>query len=487
MKKTDLYALSFAAMLAASMSTANAADLGGNCCADLEERVAELEATVVKKGNRKVSLTLSGQVNKMITYWSAGNAGPVVGAAPTAPTGAVGAPGIDRIAGRASGTYLGLDNQNSSTRFGLAGSAKINSDWSAGYSILIDVTGGARSNAFSQLNEDSSLANANQYYSGVSANNGDYGLRMRDANWWLQNERVGRLTVGRLTSSGAVGMIDLGGIGVIASVSHGLIGGGLLVVNQAGAGSGRTMNNLTDASGDYNFRGDGVKWTSPTIQGFVLSAAVIETLRESKYIPTALDNRDGRNIGIDLKYANEFNGVRVAWGIGYETGNDAEQTPLGGGNVLAAEITTWGTSLALLHTATGLFIQGDYINKEVTGLTAAATLPTASRDANRWNIQAGMQRNFFGIGNTNLYGEYGRGAGWLEVNRTQATGIADNGVVLGIDSKYSVWGLGVVQNVDAAAMELYMGYRSFKFSEGGNAAYNQSGIDTFSAGARIKF
>ena len=33
---------------------ANAADLGGNCCADLEERVAELEATTARKGNRKV-------------------------------------------------------------------------------------------------------------------------------------------------------------------------------------------------------------------------------------------------------------------------------------------------------------------------------------------------------------------------------------------------------------------------------------------------
>jgi hypothetical protein len=30
-----------------------AADLGGDCCADLEERVAELEATTASKGNSK--------------------------------------------------------------------------------------------------------------------------------------------------------------------------------------------------------------------------------------------------------------------------------------------------------------------------------------------------------------------------------------------------------------------------------------------------
>ena len=32
-----------------SMGSAKAADLGGDCCADLEERVAELEATTARK------------------------------------------------------------------------------------------------------------------------------------------------------------------------------------------------------------------------------------------------------------------------------------------------------------------------------------------------------------------------------------------------------------------------------------------------------
>ncbi len=47
---------------AMSTSPANAADfgVGGDCCADLEERVAELEATTVRKGNKKVSVTISG-------------------------------------------------------------------------------------------------------------------------------------------------------------------------------------------------------------------------------------------------------------------------------------------------------------------------------------------------------------------------------------------------------------------------------------------
>lgn len=51
---------------------ASAADLGGDCCADLEERIAELEATTARKGNRKVTLTISGWVNEAVFFWDDG-------------------------------------------------------------------------------------------------------------------------------------------------------------------------------------------------------------------------------------------------------------------------------------------------------------------------------------------------------------------------------------------------------------------------------
>ena len=46
MKKYSLGALVAAGLLVGGLtaSSASAADLGGNCCADLEERIAELEA-----------------------------------------------------------------------------------------------------------------------------------------------------------------------------------------------------------------------------------------------------------------------------------------------------------------------------------------------------------------------------------------------------------------------------------------------------------
>jgi hypothetical protein len=72
-----------------AMPSAKAADLGGDCCADLEERVAELEATTARKGNRKMSLTITGQVNRIVTWYDDS---------------------------KSSMTYYGLDNTNSSSR-----------------------------------------------------------------------------------------------------------------------------------------------------------------------------------------------------------------------------------------------------------------------------------------------------------------------------------------------------------------------------------
>src|SRR5262245_47907480 len=72
MKTTSRSALLAAAgilMGSYAYGPAKAADLGGSCCGDLEERVAELEATTARKGNRVVSLQIYGQVNKALLYW----------------------------------------------------------------------------------------------------------------------------------------------------------------------------------------------------------------------------------------------------------------------------------------------------------------------------------------------------------------------------------------------------------------------------------
>src|SRR5205823_7593424 len=90
MRASSRFAIAAALGLFVGVGSVQAADLGGNCCADLEERVAELEATTARKGNRKVSLTITGQIDRVVLWWDDG--------------------GMSRA-------YYGLDNTNSSSRF----------------------------------------------------------------------------------------------------------------------------------------------------------------------------------------------------------------------------------------------------------------------------------------------------------------------------------------------------------------------------------
>src|SRR5262245_2534201 len=94
---------------------ARAADLGGDCCADLEERVAELEATTVRKGNKKVSVTLSGWVVKSMNFWDDGS--------------------IDSFA-------VGDKDADLATRFAITGSATIAPGWTGGFNITVVAPGG---------------------------------------------------------------------------------------------------------------------------------------------------------------------------------------------------------------------------------------------------------------------------------------------------------------------------------------------------------
>jgi hypothetical protein len=290
------------------------------------------------------------------------------------------------------------------------------------------------------------------------------------------------VTVGRLTGSGPVSTIDLGGISVVASSGPALVGGGLFLRNATtGALSTVTMSNVTDYGANQDQRQEGVKWTSPTWQGFVVSASTGEASKRE--IGNNADNAfNGTVYGVDLKYANEFNGVRVAYGIGYEqfTDNDSS-TPV------HARVSQWGTSLALLHVATGLFVQGDYQNTRhaplILPLIQNANFFLSDVEAKRWMIQAGIQRNWFGIGNTNLAAEYGKHDNWAA-----AGGFAVSG------GNNTFFGLAAVQNIDAAAMELYLGWRNYRTSdivENANiltgAQTKLKDLDVVTAGARIKF
>jgi hypothetical protein len=441
-------AIAVLAGLLLSTVSAQAADLGGNCCADLEERVAELEATTARKGNRRMSLTVSGQVSRSILYWNDGDD---------------------------SGTYAGLDNHIQSTRFTFSGTAKIRTDLTAGFEFMTEIGFGARTSGVDQGSPDGSttlVPGAN----GTTAWSADSLLAVRTANWWLEDKRWGRATVGRLNVGGPVGTIDLGGISTVATASPNLAGGSFMFKTEGGAFSNVRMATLVGPTygGD---RIEGVRYDSPTIGGFVAQA----TWGEDEVWSAS------------LRYAGEFSGFRVAAGIGYQ---EQDVGQLDGAFALSAGPNTpiqntsqatrdrseneWSASLALMHVASGLFAQGHYAESEFFN----------GADATSWMIQGGITKNWFGMGNTSFYGEYGRGEDFSKA------------AVAGSSSEISFIGLGVVQQIDAAAMEVFLGWRRFSGERSGtlpaevlvggvstqlttNGDYED--IDLIHGGARIRF
>ena len=185
----------------------SSADLGGNCCADLEERIAELEATTARKGNRKVSLEVYGQVNEAILWWD---------------------DGFESNAG----IYT---NDNSRTRIGFRGKAKINSDLEAGYRLEI----GVRTQNSKRFNQNDPSANS----TGTGANTSgpesalgtggisDNGLDIRDSHWYLKSKSLGALSVGKqATATDAITEINQSQTGEVQKYSDiEDTGGGLLL------------------------------------------------------------------------------------------------------------------------------------------------------------------------------------------------------------------------------------------------------------------
>ena len=129
-----------------------------DCCTDLEARIAELEETTARKGNRKVSLAISGWVNEALFAWD---------------------DGVEQNA------YIGT-NFVEQSRFKFVGEAKINKEWSAGYILEVGVQGHP-SNRWDQDNISSQHP---------SPANSEFALNLRKSNWFLKSSRLGQLAVG---------------------------------------------------------------------------------------------------------------------------------------------------------------------------------------------------------------------------------------------------------------------------------------------------
>jgi Gram-negative porin len=479
-KKISLTAMAVSAGMVLGMTSALAADLGGNCCADLEERVAELEATTARKGTRKTSLEVWGLVNQAITGWDDGKRG---------------------------NATIGYGNHNLQTRFGFRGNAKIGGEYTAGYSIVVDVADKARTSSFGQLQD---IGGSKMAGGGATRAGDDYTIRMRDANWWLESSRLGRFTMGRITSEIAVGSPDIAGVLHAVGDDVGCNGGGIGFRNSAsatGALSGNTVGTYSsNCGGPWANRLQGIKYQSPTMAGFQLIATYGGNMKlETTNVDSSATNfaNAGQELGVGLRYAGEFNGVRLAFNTGVQwdkydrdlavvyTNRDAvATTALTSGllNYSSSDTRLFDLGGAIMHVPTGLFATGNYANLSINAQDP--TQPTnstllGSRTATRWHIMSGISRNWTGLGNTAFYGEYGRFDNFKYAYNpfsVSATAITLGGAASG--DSMTFWGLGMNQKIDAAAMDLYVNFRNFSAKDPTVSLNNVSIVTT---GAVIRF
>src|SRR6476620_1365787 len=239
-------------VFAMGVHPAKAADLGGDCCAYLEERVAELEATTVRKGNKKVSVTLSGWVVKLGTWWDDGHE---------------------------TNFYVGDKDTTLSSHFQISGSATIAPGWSAGYTIAVEVPATSCSVGFAE----------NQF------NDNACGGPLRDINtllsyMWMKSDRWGTVNWGQLSqATDNVALLpDLSGT-VIESNAVLFDGAGMFV-------RPRGVKNSNDLAGDFTWLNvvtclaggggvgadcagypyNGVRYHTPTWAGFSVSTGYYE-------------------------------------------------------------------------------------------------------------------------------------------------------------------------------------------------------------------
>lgn len=418
MRKYSICALVAAGLLAGGLSagSASAADLGGNCCADLEERIAELEATTARKGNRKVSLTISGWVAQQVVGWDDGYE---------------------------SNVYVGDIGATLSSHFKFTGQATISPGWYAGYVLHVEV----RNNNSLGITQDYALNGK-----GAVAD----GLGLLQSFWFIKSDNLGKVSVGLQSQASDNTAILVDGSGSLvpanwvafdyanfyirSSNTSGISGTQPKFIGVGGCVGGGAIGDCN--GGTQNV----IRYDSPTFGGFSVSASWGED-----------DMWD-----VAARYAGEHAGFKFAAAAAYNENSTG----------ITDTFQYFQVGAYLEHVPTGLFAYGAYGN---------AQYDIATGDSDTYYVKAGLRERWHPLGHTVLYGEY-------ENNKASGDAFVQtgaNGNALTNSSDFDLWGLGVVQEIDAAAMSLWLSYRNIEYSDNSGGSYED--FQYIKAGALINF
>lgn len=238
---------------------------------------------LVKSGNDKVSLALYGQVNRAVMFADDGEDSEV----------------------------YHVDNDNSSTRIGLKGSAKGNDDLTAGFKFEVEFEGNS-SSSVSQDNQ-STAAEFNQRHMDV----------------YLQSKQFGKLSIGQGdTASNAASEADLSGTKVIGYSDQKKLGTALEFYDSEANGgtgdySGVAINDVI-SNMDGLSRKDRLRYDTPTFYGFSAATSTVE--------------KNGNDVA--LRYSGKIGDTKLAGAMAYarmgDNADDVDTTIHGSVSVLLA-------------------------------------------------------------------------------------------------------------------------------------------------------
>lgn len=337
-----------------------AADLGANCCVDLEERVAELEAIASRKGNRRVSLTISGLVTWPIMVWDDGK---------------------ERDA------YV-VSNEVKRPRLRFSGEAKIDTGWTAGFAVEI----GPNPSPFAPMDQ-----NAYDPSSDL--------MEIRHTNWYVKNPSVGQFTVGHASqATDSATEVTLANTTSIMSPGLPILLGyftrGWFMRRDDGTLSGMRFGDFL-FKGRNDVLGEGHRWNivrydTPAIGGFTLSGSWGED--------------DAKDAAIRYSGASAGFKFAAAAGIGEWTdGQPGNQRGCAKSASSATDLKCWevGGSASVMHEATGIFLNAaagygqDDVVRDLYGGVAGI-----DDDETFYYLVAGIERQLFPFGKTTVFGQY---------------------------------------------------------------------------------
>ena len=422
----------FVSSLIAASAPGLAADISGDCCADLEARIAQLKATTARKGNRNVKLTISGYVAQEITWWDDGG---------------------ERNA------YLHGLGPTQATHVKLNGEAVISPGWKAGHLIRIQ---NLSDNPFGRSGAAAMDQNSSTF---------NQGLNLQMSYWYLQSEAFGTLSIGKLAPAAkSIAMFtDKSGTQIIDNDTF-LDGFPQFIIRSGGdlSPAGLTWGQLAFCyAQNAPLGGD--------CDGLVMNAVRYDTPLFAGFSASASWGQDD-DWQIGARYAGEKLGFKVLLGVGY-SGSSDEKLSVVLPSLIEKDSRYFQAGGYAEHVDTGLFLHVAFGREDNGGtrLAGNATPPNGEH----WFLKGGVRRKWTPLGATIVYGDAGK---YIDQ-------VGPAAVSLGItSSELNQFGGGIVQELDSVSMSVWLKYREQSAEISGAGAMGPlEDLQTLSMGVLVGF